>query len=128
MINLANVIHSPMLSQNITIKRTSGVWENGEFVVDDSEQLTARGIVTVASPRDLQVVPEGDRQSGAIKILTTIRLRVTGEGDDRANFADIVLWHGEEYKVYSVTPDSDYGFYRAIAVRVLEEGPANDES
>ncbi len=123
MINLAAVIHSPMLSQSITIKRSSGIWEDGEFVSDgySPETLIFRGILTVASPRDLQMVPEGDRQSGAMKILTTERLYVTGETDCNSNFSDILEWRGEQYRIHSVTPDADYGFYRAIATKVLGE-------
>lgn len=125
MINLATVIHSPMLSQGITIKRSSGIWEDGEFVSDGipPSTLHLRGIVTVASSRDLSMVPEGDRQSGAMKVLTTERLYVTGEINDASNFSDILVWRGEEYRIYSVTPDADYGFYRAIAMRVLGEVP-----
>lgn len=125
MINLATVIHSPMLSQGITIKRSSGIWEDGEFVSDGipPSTLHLRGIVTVASGRDLSMVPEGDRQSGAMKVLTTERLYVTGEINDSSNFSDILVWRGEEYRIYSVTPDADYGFYRAIAMRVLGEVP-----
>lgn len=125
MINLATVIHSPMLSQGITIKRSSGIWEDGDFVSDTTPPSTLhlRGIVTVASSRDLSMVPEGDRQSGAMKVLTTERLYVTGEINDSSNFSDILVWRGEEYRIYSVTPDADYGFYRSIAMRVLGEVP-----
>lgn len=125
MINLATVIHSPMLSQGITIKRSSGIWEDGDFVSDGilPSTLHLRGIVTVASSRDLSMVPEGDRQSGAMKVLTTERLYVTGEINDSSNFSDILVWRGEEYRIYSVTPDADYGFYRSIAMRVLGEVP-----
>lgn len=163
MINLASVIHSPMLSQDVLVKRTSGVWINGEFVADggivcptplemkwdegkesayriyrtpsptdnwdkedvihtrysDAEVKHMQGIITVASPRDLNMIPEADRQSGAIKVLTTERLQVTGDGEGQANFSDIILWRGEEYRVYSVSPDADYGFYRSIAMRML---------
>jgi hypothetical protein len=123
MINLAAVIHSPMLSQSITIKRSSGIWEDGEFVRNDDspETLILQGIVTVASARDLQMVPEGDRQSGAMKVLVSERLYVTGEGDNKSNFSDILVWRGESYRLHSVTPDADYGFYRAIATRILGE-------
>lgn len=120
MINLASVIHSPMLSQDILVKRTSGVWVNGDFIKNEEpETLQVHCIITVASPRDLNMIPEADRQSGAIKVLTTERLQVTGEDEGQANFSDIILWRGEEYKVYSVSPDADYGFYRSIAMRML---------
>lgn len=123
MINLAAVIHSPMLSQSITIKRSSGIWEEGEFVLNGSspETLSLQGVVTVASSWDLHMVPEGDRQSGALKVLTTERLYVTGEMSEQSNFSDILVWRGDQYRIYSVTPDADYGFYRSIAMKVLGE-------
>lgn len=123
MINLAAVIHSPMLSQSITIKRSSGIWEEGEFVLNGSspETLSLQGVVIVASSRDLHMVPEGDRQSGAMKILTTERLYVTGEMNEQSNFSDVLVWRGDEYRIYSVTPDADYGFYRSIAMRISGE-------
>lgn len=125
MINLAAVIHSPMLSQGVTIKRSSGIWEDGEFVTDGipPSTLHLQGIVTVASSRDLKMVPEGDRQSGAMKVLTTERLYVTGEINDESNYSDILVWRGEAYRIYSATPDADYGFYRSIAMKVLGEVP-----
>lgn len=118
MINLAHVIHSPMLSQSIKIERSAGEWENGEFVPGMRKRtISLQGIVTVASPRDLRMVPEGDRQSGAMKLLTQERLYVTGENGD--NYSDVLLWRGERYRIYSVTPDADYGFYRSIATRAV---------
>lgn len=118
MINLSRVIHSPMMSQSITILRSSGIWESGEFVKKDSpETLIFKGIVTVASSRDLQMVPEGDRQGGAMKILTTERVYVTGEADGKANYSDVLLWRGDKYRINAVTPDADYGFYRAVCTR-----------
>lgn len=118
MINLSGVIHSPMLSQTITIMRTSGTWENGGFIAGPPKKLNMTGIVTVASARELVKVPEGDRQSGAMKVLTTERLYVTGEINDASNCSDVLLWRGERYRIYSVSPDTDYGFYRSIAMRI----------
>lgn len=122
MLNLSGVIHSPMLSQPITILRSGGMWVNGEFVNDGKpKEISMTGIVTVASPRDLSKVPEGDRQSGAMKVLTTERLYVTGEAEGASNYSDILLWRGEKYRIYSVTPDADFGFYRSVAMRILGE-------
>lgn len=79
MINLSSVIHSPRLSQTYTILRSSGMWQEGEFVRDGSpSSLLFRGIVTVATARDLQQIPEGNRQAGAMRILSTEPIYVGG--------------------------------------------------
>lgn len=117
MINLARVIRSPMMSQVITIERQSGSWEAGEFVRDGTpEVLTMRGIVTVATPKDLSQVPEGDRRTGAMRVLTTERLYATGDMENRDNYSDSLIWRGERYKIYSVTQNADYGFFRSLAM------------
>lgn len=121
MIHLGSVVHSGMLSQMITIERSSGTWENGVYTKGEPETITTRGIVTVASPRQLNEVKEGDRQSGGIRILTTERVYVTGESSE-SGYSDVIVWHGERYKLQSVTPDNDYGFYRAIGTRIRKGG------
>ena len=121
MINLSSVIHSPRLSQTYTILRSSGMWQEGEFVRDGSpSSLLFRGIVTVATARDLQQIPEGNRQAGAMRILSTEPIYVTGELEENG-YSDILLWNGEKYRIVSVTPDRDYGFYRAICTRMPGE-------
>jgi hypothetical protein len=77
-----------------------------------------RGIVTMASAKDLQQVPEGDRLTGAIKILTTERIYITSDGE----ITDMVFWRGARYRIVTVTPDIDYGFYRSIGSRLDGDG------
>lgn len=119
MINLSRVVLSPHLSQDITIKRTSGgSWQDGQYIKGEPSIMHMQGIVTIASAKDLQQAPEGDRQRGGVKVLTTKRIYITGESNN--NYSDIVIWHGEEYKVYSVASNSDYGFYRSLCIRLRE--------
>jgi hypothetical protein len=109
------------MSQKITILRRTGSWQYGTWVQSDQpETLTMRGIVTMASAKDLQQVPEGDRLTGSIKILTTERIFITdGSGHDTT---DMVFWRGARYRVVTVTPDIDYGFYRSIGTRLDGDG------
>lgn len=120
-VNLSRVVHSPRMSQKITILRRTGSWQYGTWVQSDQpETLTMRGIVTMASAKDLQQVPEGDRLTGSIKILTTERIFITdGSGHDTT---DMVFWRGARYRVVTVTPDIDYGFYRSIGTRLDGDG------
>lgn len=114
MINVSSVILSPRFAQDITIIRKSGTWEYGEFKESEEETLTLRGIITVANAKDLSFVPEADRQNGAMKIFTTEPLYVTGGHE--SGYSDILFWRDEHYKIYSVSPDADYGFYKSIAM------------
>lgn len=116
MVNLSKVIHSPMFSQKFTVERRGGRWENGFFVRDVSENLTITGIITIAKPEDLELLPEGDRQSGTLRVLTTEKLYQTGE--EEPGLSDVIEWRGNRYRLISVTPDVDYGFYRSLAVRM----------
>lgn len=116
MINVSNVVHSPMLSQKITVIRSGGKWENGFFKRYDSETLEMRGIVTLAKPEDLELIPEGDRRTGTIRVLTTEKLYQTGEENN--GFSDTVVWRGNQYRLVSVSPDIDYGFFRSLAVKM----------
>lgn len=118
MINLSSVIHSSRLSQDYTILRSSGVWENGEFIKNGiPSTLQFHGIITVATERDLQKVPEGNRQTGAMKILSTEPIYVTGQLEENG-FSDVLVWNNEKYQIVAVFPDKDYGFYRGICTRL----------
>ena len=121
MINLLSVIHSSRLSQDYTILRSSGTWENGEFIKSGTPSaLKFHGIITVATERDLQKVPEGNRQTGAMKILSTEPIYVTGQLEENG-FSDVLVWNNEKYQIVAVFPDKDYGFYRGICTRLSGE-------
>ncbi len=120
-VNLARVVHSPRMSQRITILRRGGSWQHGTWVQDEQPAaVVMRGIVTMAGAKDLQMVPEGDRVTGSIKILTTERIFITD--DTYSGTTDMVLWRGARYRVVTVTPDVDYGFYRSVATRLDGDG------
>lgn len=121
MINLSSVIRSPHLSQDYIILRSSGIWENGEFIKNGNPStLQFHGIITVATERDLQKVPEGNRQTGAMKILSTEPIYVTGQLEENG-FSDVLVWNNEKYQIVAVFPDKDYGFYRGICTRLSGE-------
>lgn len=115
MINVGHVITSRMLgAQVVRVTRRSGGWVNGVFAETEHKELGIYGIVTIAQPKDLALVPEGDRATGGIKVLTKEKLLQTRND----GFGDIVTWHGARYKVSTVSDDSNYGFYRSVCTRL----------
>lgn len=119
MINLSSVVHSSRMAQEFTVERRIGQWMNGEFIQEEPQTISMTGIITVASAKDLTEVPEGSRVSAGIKVLTTEKIYLTGAEDDL--ISDVIVWHEERYRVRSVAPDNDWGFYRSIAT-LLREG------
>jgi len=117
MINMARVIYSPRMSQSIKIERTQAVLFEGEFYPQAPEEITMRGIITLARPEDTEQDAGGDRITGSIRVLTPKELYLTG--DER--ISDVVIWRGSRYRVLECSPDIDWGFYRSTCVRLEGE-------
>lgn len=94
-----------------TITLTRPVWTltNGVQTVDNSDATDISASVTQLSGRDLERLPEGRRTRGAIQVFATSEVLV----------ADRITWHGEEYEVDVAEDYSTYGYWRALATRVL---------
>ena len=121
MVNVGKVIRSKRLGcQVITVKRYAASWTDGAYSRDEDNPIILKisAIVTVAKPKDLELVPEGDRVTGAMKFLTNAELHATnGEA-----ISDELEWRGARFKILTVTPNVDYGFYRSIGVRLDGDG------
>lgn len=120
MIDVSEVVLDPNLAaQTFTIKRTTGKWVKGVWTTLVETTLTGYGSITVATPNDLKMIPEGDVVNGAEVFhsqdpIYTTRADETGAGA----FSDKLIWRGELYRVLQVGPYEDFGYYRAVAVRM----------
>jgi hypothetical protein len=120
MINLARVVMSPGLNnQELTVFRSNGSWVAGRWVEETefSVTLEIRCIAYPSTAKELEMVPEGDRVTGAMTFLTTDPLYIT-QGPPDSRISDKIQWRGELYKIISVLPWADYGYYMAIGERV----------
>lgn len=109
------VASSPFLADEFTITRvTQAVSELGRMQQAGYTNLCGFGIVTSASDKDLERLPEYDQIEAAIKVVTNHELRVVTPGAK----ADVITWAGTSYMVKSVKPYPRFGrgWYVAIAV------------
>lgn len=113
MINLSRVITDPRFSQTFKVIRKESDFVNGRFTQKQEKELNFKGVIKPASPKVIEMIPEGDRVGGEISISTLKELFITGN----QGTSDEVFWNNTRYKVYSVSPYKDFGFYRAIAIR-----------
>lgn len=112
MINVSRVINNPKVSQLFSIFRKTGDWDKGRFVQVENE-IKMQGVISIAKPEDIEMIPESDRVGGEMIIHSTEEIFTTND----EGTSDELLWNGERYKVHSLGPYKDYGYYKAIAMR-----------
>lgn len=123
MIDVSEVVNDPDLAQPFSILRSSGSWFKGVW---NSVQTTVQGygVISVAEAQDLEMVSEGDIVHGAMVFHSQqpiFRTNANNATDSTGGSADILVWRGENYRVLHVYPYEDYGYYRAVAVRMLTD-------
>lgn len=118
MINISRIVNDPRFSQSFKVLRKSGEWLKGRFIQNETE-INISGVITPAKPKEIEMIPEGDRVGGEISIHTTSKLYVTRSLEDSEGTSDELEWQGERYKLYQVNDYSQYGYYAAIAMRLV---------
>lgn len=121
MIDLGLIPNDPDLAQNYTILRSNNnsQWLTGTFQ-SQTEEVPGFGVVSVASLRDLEMVPEGDVVHGAMAFWSSRPIYGTRATQGQAGLAsDILVWRGENYRVLNVAEYRDYGYWKAIATRMV---------
>ena len=117
MIDNSSLIVDPDLgAQAYTVLRSTGSFVKGRWT-ETEEEIPGFGSVHVASQKDLNQFPEGDKIKSAMTFYSPQELFVTRTGDTPGT-SDKCVWRDEEYKLVAVFPYIDFGFYKAIGVRV----------
>lgn len=122
-INLSRLVTSSMLNaQTLTVYRSVGGFVAGRWVeqVQNPPTIDISGIAYPSSEKELNQVPEGDRIKGAITFLTAEKLNAT-HVEAPSGVSDKVEWNGELYKVVSLLPWGDYGYYASVCERISGE-------
>lgn len=115
--DMSRILHSPVFSQTFTVFRKSGEWQSGRFVTIEEKELRVRGVVTPAEPKDLVQVPEGDRVTSVMCFYADQPLHTT----NLTGTSDEILWRGERYRVAAVLPWGDFGYWKALGVRMVSD-------
>jgi hypothetical protein len=124
-LDLSMVASAPDLSSSFTVLRSNGgQWVAGVWQ-DSFTQIPMYGPVSIANPKDLEMIPEGDRPSSAMVFWTTqIVFETQGPPagvNSRGISSDIMQWNGLDYRILQVAERPMNGYYRAVATRLLAE-------
>lgn len=114
MIDVSSIVNDPLFAQSFTVYRKTGAYVNGVWTPSESA-ITMCGTITVPKETDLRQLPEGDFQQGAICIYTTQELYLTGT----SGTSDEIMWRGNRYRIAQLWPWGDFGYYKAMGVRMV---------
>jgi len=116
MIAVSRVISNPSFRQPFTVYRRSGNFVAGGYQ-ETEVTVSMSGIASPTKSKDIDQLPEGDRITESMTFYTIDPLYVT-HSDGTQGTSDQVLYRGERYKLVQVKNYLDYGYNKAIGVRL----------
>jgi hypothetical protein len=115
--NLQEVCNDPDLAEAFIILRQPGQQGAGGWQTSQPQEIPAFGVVTVATHKALQMLPEADRINAERMFLCESPMYVTSE--TQGITSDILLWGGLKWRVMAVgIYDNRGGYYCAVATRM----------
>ena len=121
MINVGSIVSDPDFAQEFVITRSSGgSWKAGKWV-NETIEVCGWGVIQPSTPEELEQVPEGDRVTGALSFHSEQPLYEThtfGVNDRFAGTSDLINHHNQTYRLAKVFPWEDFGYYKAIGIRI----------
>lgn len=119
--SMAEIVNDPDFAQFLpgAIARDAGQFVLGKWK-SSTTFVDFFGIVEPAKSKDVDQVPEGDRIEGAIAFYSSSPLYETHAGQTNVpdGISDVITWHNQPYRLLKVFPWSDFGYYKAIGVRM----------
>ena len=120
MINVSELIHDPDFCQSFVIKRTTAQWVNGRFVQDTPESIPVIGIIHAATEKELEQIPESDRQKGMFSFFVKPpeTLHITALNSSFSGVSDTIEYRGKTYRIIKIWDDTDFGFVKGIGAQL----------
>jgi hypothetical protein len=113
MINVAEVVNDPDFAQAFTIVRDAGSWVSGNWI-SNTTNISAYGVIQSPTGDELEQIPEADRVKGNATFHSSQEIFET----NTTGISDTITWHGNTYKIVKVYDWADFGYYKAVGVRV----------
>lgn len=105
-LDLSEAILDPYLADAVSVlRRTMTVNGFGEPVITSSTTPNVLGVVTVASPTDLQRLDDQQRMQRVLSFVTKFRI----QGPSPGKQSDQVVWRGDTYVVIDIGPYPQFG-------------------
>lgn len=87
----------------VRIRRTGAtVGTDGRRAAATEVQDTIKGTINPIPGREIHLLPEGERESGQHRLLTTFEVRGSFSDDDAPELADHILFQGHRWEIRDV--------------------------
>jgi len=120
MIDVSDIVSDTDFTQTITrVVRSETINSFGESVITSSN-LLIDAVVTSPSTQELLMFPDATAYKDMIRVTTVSRLNSDSVGKQ----PDLIIYHGENYKVAVTNDYSDFGYTRALCTLIdLQDQP-----
>ena len=123
--NLSVVCNDPNKAENFIVLRSQGgAYVQGKWVEPAPQMLSYFGVISQATPRDIEALPEGDRVHDMIVVNCELPLYVTRiAGTEQApgnqqGTSDVIVWNNEKWRVMKPYNYASRGYWYAMAARI----------
>lgn len=116
--DVSELLRDPDFVTDFVLSISSTSRHDDGSLIESVDNQKKRGVIQPAPSKDTQFLLEGDKHRQAIKVwsdeyLSTVDKRVPQLGD-------VICWHCSTFRVTSVKDWSQYGYWQAIAVQLLD--------
>lgn len=110
LLDVSSVLLDPDFATRFTVRRrTQVISAKGRTTTTDTDTPNVVGVITVASPTDLERLPDDQRMGRNMLVVTKYRLRGPSKDNVDQFQPDLVLWTGDTFIVKDVQPYTEYG-------------------
>ena len=114
-INVSGALNA-QTAEKVIVKRTAaGTYNDGVYVKGAETTFKTLCSVQQPTPKQLEIIPEGERSNDPRVFIAKKALRTTRDKD--GVIADIVTYKGNDYKIIADGDWSSYGYSSSIGVR-----------
>jgi len=120
MIDVSDIVSDPDFTQTITqVVRSETVNDFGESIITSVSSLI-NAVVTSPNSQELLMFDDATAYKDVIRVTTVSRLNADSVGKQ----PDLIIYHGENYKVAVTNDYSDFGYTRALCTLIdLQDQP-----
>ena len=118
MIDVSDILNDADVCSSFTIQRQTGVFALGGFTLNPPQTIPAFGAVRNTSGKELDMVPEGDRNKELLTFRSVTQMFETNAQNSQVS--DVLIWPavgGDQYSVLAVKNYSEQGQWYAVATR-----------
>lgn len=110
MLDISFLLNDPEFTTQFQVIQPLGAWQDGEYILSDPAPRIVQGVVRATGKKDLEMLPEADRVSGAVTFWTQEDIRM----DLSRQPVPKLIYAGNTYKALHVENWQDSGYTKII--------------